>query len=143
MATGIRGSIVPSFPEGWKDEGGACISSSLGADKMCDYSIGIVRASSGLYLYIGKKAPRIEPKKARWLVTDQMPYPQIQHGQELVFSLCERNGELDQTILAVVKTTDTEWHTTARLAYKVNLNTGRFERIPPKGIRCLNEGWGI
>lgn len=142
MATDLIGSIVPPFPEGWKDDGGACISKSLGTDKICDYSIGVLRAPKKLLLYIGKSSQRVDPKKARWIVTDQISFDQLPPGHHVAFALCERRGELDETILAVVKTTDTEWYTDLRSAYKANLNTGRFEKIPPKGIRCLNEGWG-
>lgn len=142
LASDLTGSIVPPFPDGWMDGGGACIAKSLGADKMCEYSIGVLQGPSGLLLYIGKSAPRIELKKARWLVTDQMSFPQTPRDQQVVFSVCELNGEIDETIIAVVKTTDTEWYATVRQAYRANLKTGRFEEIPPKGIRCLNEGWG-
>lgn len=143
MATNLMGSIVPPFPNGWTEESGACISKSLGVDKMCDYSIGVLRSLNGRVLYIGKSTPQIETNEVHWLVTDQMPFPQTPRGQEVVFSSCELNGELNETIIAVVKVTDTEWYTTVRQAYRANLNTGRFEKISTKGIRCLNEGWGI
>lgn len=143
VANDITGTIVPPFPEGWKDHGGACISSSLGPNNNCDYSIGVLERPGQLILYIGKSAPRIDPKKARWLVTDQMPYPKAPTGFQVVYSFCERDGKPDETIIAIVKTTDTEWYTTVRLAYRANLSTGRFEKTSTKGVRCLNEGWGV
>jgi len=143
LAGDITGSIVPPFPEGWKDQGGACIGSSLGHDKICEYSIGVVEEGSQLVLYIGKSAPRIDPKKARWLVTDQMPYPKTPAGLRVVFADCERDGRPDETIIAIVKTTDTEWYNTVRSAFRANLTTGRFETTSTKGVRCRNEGWGV
>jgi hypothetical protein len=136
-------TIVPPFPDGWKDQGGACIAGSLGVEKSCDYSIGVVKKDNHRFLYFGKSAPRTDPKKARWFVTDQMPYPKAPTGFQVVYGLCERNSRRDDTIIAVVKTTDTEWHTVVRSAYKANLETGLFEKISIKGLRCGNEGWGL
>lgn len=136
VAGGLTGTSVPPVPTGWKDQGGACISG-------CDYSIGVLEKSDQLILYIGKSVTRIDPKKARWLITDQMPYPKTPSGFEVVYSLCERNGNPDETIIAVVKTIDAEWYTTVRFAYRANPSTGRFEKISTKGVRCLNDGWGV
>jgi len=103
VANDITGTIVPPFPEGWKDQGGACIGSSLGPNSSCDYSIGVLEKPGQLILYIGKSAPRIDPKKAHWLVTDQIPYPKTPTGFQVVYSLCERDGKPDETIIAIVK----------------------------------------
>lgn len=143
VAGDLTGTIVPPFPDGWKDQGGACIAGSLGVEKTCDYSIGVVEKDNHLVLYFGKSALRTDPKKARWLVTDQMPYPEVPTGFQVVYGLCERNKKPDQTIIAVVKTTDSEWYTAVRSAYKANLDTGRFEKTSIKGLRCGNEGWGV
>jgi hypothetical protein len=143
IAKDLIGSIVPPYPDGLKDEGGACISRSLGADKVCEYSIGVLKGFSGLRLYVGKSAPRTDPKKARWLVTDEMLYPTVPRGHQVVFGNCQRNGQPNDAILAVVKTTDTEWYTVVRFAYEVNLDTGRFEETSPVGIRCYSKEWGL
>lgn len=143
VAGDLTGTIVPPFPDGWKDQGGACIAGSLGAEKICDYSIGVVEKDNHLVLFFGKSAPRTDPMKPRWLVTDQMPYPEAPTGFQVVYNQCERNGKPDQTIVAVIKTANTEWYTVVRSAYKANLDTGRFEKISIKGLRCGNEGWGV
>lgn len=142
-ADNIVGSIVPPFPDGWKDEVGSCITDNFGHDNICEYSIGIVKEASQLILYIGRATSRIDPKKARWLVTDQMPYPNLPKGFHVVIALCERNGRLDETIVATVKTTDTEWYSIVHSAFRANLTTGRFETTTTKGVRCRNEGWGV
>lgn len=74
---------------------------------------------------------------------DQMPFPEIRKGEEVVYGMCERNGAVDQTILAVAKTEDAELYTKIRVAYQANLETERFESIPTAGIGCANEGWGL
>src|SRR3989442_12222534 len=143
LAGDIRGSIVPPFPKGWKDQGGACIGGPLGFDKICEYSIGVLEEGSQLVLYIGKSAPPIDAKTPRWLVTDQMPYPKAPAGFHVVLGSCERDGTRDETIIAIVKTTDTEGYDTVRSAFHRNLSTGRFERTSTTGMRCRNEGWGV
>lgn len=142
-ANDITGAVVPSFPGGWQYHGDACIGASLSRNKSCDYSIGVLEKPGQLILYIGKSATRIDPKKVRWIVTDQMPYARTPTGFQVVYSLCERNGKADETIIAIVKTTDTEWYTNVRFSYRANLSTGRFEKTSTKGVRCLNEGWGV
>ncbi|HZW13450.1 MAG TPA: hypothetical protein VFF81_09700 [Noviherbaspirillum sp.] len=142
MAENLVGSIVPPYPEGFRDGGGACISKALGDKNICQYSLGILRRRGEHLLYLGKSAPRIDPKKARWTVTDQLSIKDVPRGHDISFGLCEQNGVQDETILAIVKITDTDWFTNVHSAYKVNLTTERFEKIPTKGIRCLNEGWG-
>ena len=143
VAGDLIGTIVPPFPEGWRNQGGACIAGGLGIEKSCDYSIGVVEIANQLVLYFGKSAPRIDPKKARWLVTDQMPHPEVPSGFQVVYGLCERNGKPDETIIAIVKTTETEWYTVVRSAYKANFDTGRFEKTSIKGLRCGNDGSGL
>ena len=70
--------------DGSIDNGGACITGSLGIEKTCDYSIGVVEKDNNLVLYFGKSAPRKDPKKALWLVTDPMPYPEAPSGFQVV-----------------------------------------------------------
>lgn len=135
-ATEIVGSIVPPFPKGWQHEGGSCIAN-------CNFSIGELRTPYGLAFFLGKSVHRVNSKKAHWLVLDQMPFPKTPNGYQVVYSLCERYGKSDDTIIAIVKTTDTEWYSTVFRAYKANLNIGRFQTTSTRGIRCLNDGWGV
>jgi hypothetical protein len=74
-------------------------------------------------------------------VSDQMPFPKEPWGFSLVHPDCEANGKPDDTVLAVVKKTEDEWFTTVHSAYRVNLATGRFVKIPAKGVRCHNPWW--
>ncbi|GAB3550099.1 hypothetical protein GCM10027343_32740 [Noviherbaspirillum agri] len=142
QAENLVGSVVPPYPTGFRDGGGACISKTVGEKNVCQYSIGILRKRGVHLLYLGKAAPRSDPKKARWTVTDQMSIKDIPHGHDIAYGLCEQNGVQDEAILAIVKITNTDWFTSVRNAYKVNLETERFEKVPVTGIRCINEGWG-
>lgn len=143
IASEISGTIVPPFPERWKNLGGACIAASLGVDKYCDYSIGVLENVKQRILYFGKLVPNSNAKKAQWLIIDEMSYPVTQLGFQVIYGLCERNRKIDETIIATVKSTDTEWYTTVKLAYRANLKTEHIEKISINEIRCLNEGWGL
>jgi hypothetical protein len=110
---------------------------------MCEHSIGVVKGPQGLALYVGKAVPREGMNKPLWLVTDEMLYPNAPKGFQTVIAACQRNMKRDETILAVVKTADTKWYTSVRAAYRVDLESGTFRKIPTKGIRCENEGWGV
>lgn len=139
----LSGTFVPPFPDGMKEESAACIASALGPERVCDYSIGLLRTPGGLLFYLGKSAPRVDPKNPRWLIMDQMPFPEKSKGEEVVYGMCERNGAIDQTILAVAKREDAELYTKVRVAYRANLKTERFEAIPTAGIACVDDGWGL
>lgn len=143
QASNLIGRIVPPYPDEWISQGGACIAGKLGIKRSCDYSIGILKNLDQLHIFFGKSAPRINPKKARWFVTDLMPYPKTPAGFHVVYGFCERDGSPDASIIAVVKTTDSEWFSNVQTAYRANMNTGRFEESSIKGVRCRNEGWGV
>jgi hypothetical protein len=141
----IIGTIVPPYPDGWKGKLGACISHSLGTERICDFSVGISESTNGSIVYVGRKVSLPQAKDAQWLVTDAVIMPSIPAEHYIASSVCQRNRNQDETIVAVVKPPkkEVEWHNKVYVAYKVNLNTGRFEKISSKGIRCLNEGWGL
>lgn len=136
LAATLVGQTVPPFPENWDEQGGACISRVLGEGRNCDYSIGVLHTPNGPRLYIGKAVPQTETNRPRWLVTDEMPYPQMQKGSELIYSQCERFGKFDETVIAVVKIDAESWFAKIQRAFKANLQTGKFERIASKGVRC-------
>lgn len=134
QAASLTGTMIPPFINGWQDRGGACV-----AD--CAYTIGDVQKGTRRLLYFGKATTRIDPDKARWLVLDEMVYPRAT-GQHVVYGSCQYKGVADETLIALVKTADTEW-LSAKVAYRANITTHQFQKIPPKGIRCANEGWGL
>lgn len=135
-ADNFIGQIIPPYSTGWEDEGGWCL------DSECRYNIGVLNKANQRVLYFGKTAPSND-KLPHWLVVDQMPYPEIPANFELASAACEINGKSDLSIIAVVKSTDTEWHNQVRFAYKANTATLQFETISTKGIRCQNNAWGL
>lgn len=142
VAGELIGTIVPPFPDGWNELSGACISEISSMESTCAYSISIEKDSNNQRtILFGKSMPRIDQAIPRWLIIDQMPYPRVPLGFHISYGECETNGNRDQSIIAVVQTTNTEWYTIVRQAYRANLNSGRLEKISTHGIRCRNEGW--
>ncbi|NTV94482.1 MAG: hypothetical protein HGA75_03595 [Thiobacillus sp.] len=139
----LIGTVVPPYPHGVESKGGACISDPAAPERSCAFGIELMRENGSLYLYLQKTAPQVEPNKPRWLILDRMPYPRTKPGEDVIFAMCELDGKPDQSLIAVVRRDDTEWHTAITKAFRGNLVKERFERTSTAGIRCVNQGWGI
>lgn len=139
----LVGATVPPFPTGWYDESGMCIGSGLGQDQLCAFNLGVIKKGAQRWLYIGKAASSSTTGKPRWLVTDQMAYPAAPKGFHVEIVPCQRDGEPAVTTVAIVQTTNSEWYTRVRAAYRANLATGLFETVASQGMRCLNAGAGV
>lgn len=102
---GLVGDRIPPHPIGLEDSGGACIgSTAIGAERACDYSVGIPGGAG---------------------------------------ATCTDNGKSDDTILAAVQVTDTEWLEQLVWARRYDLETGRFVLHPTANVRCYNDSWGL
>jgi hypothetical protein len=131
----LIGTVIPPYPAGWKHLGGACLTYR----ETCDFAISDLKSPSATYVVIGKSARSNDPREPRWLVTDILQ-PRVPAGHHIESADCRLNGKIDGTILAVVKTTDTEWFKNVLVAYRVKLPAGRFEKISTKGVQCARLG---
>lgn len=139
LADGLVGSTIPPYPAGVVHEQGACI-----AD--CDFSIGILEDASSTpkTLFGARLAGRDESGKARWTVTDALPFPALPEGYLLAMSTCEVDGKQDETIVAAVRGSEVEeWLEDVIWASRFDPATGKFVERASTGVRCLNEGWGL
>lgn len=140
LADGLVGSTIPPFPDGVvHEQQGACI-----AD--CDFSIGILGDSSDVpaTLYGARLAGRDDAGKARWTVTDAVPFPPLPEDYFLALTTCEVDGKKDETIVAAVRGSEVEeWLEDVMWAQRFDVATGKFVEHASAGVRCLNEGWGL
>ncbi|WP_020396524.1 hypothetical protein [Thiolinea disciformis] len=136
LADSLIGSRVPPYPKPWKVEGGTCLLN-------CTYNIGVLKKAEQRLLYLGKALPKSNANDVRWQILDVMPYPELPKGYELAEMACEVNGVADPSVMAIVKTAETEWLDQVRFAYKANTEQGAFETISTQGIRCGNLAWGL
>ena len=145
-AEDLVGVTIPPYPAGLVNEQGACIAGVLGgAARECDFSIGILEDASSIpqTLFGARLAGRDEKGRARWTITDVVPYPVLPEGYFLAMTTCESDGRKDETIVAVVRGEDTEWLADVLWARRYDLATQKFVDQPSSGLRCLNEGWGL
>lgn len=144
-AADLKGSEVPPYPDNLKEVFGACVGGPPSTPDICDYSIGALEGPKGapLYLYAGKFLRHDDKGTPYWLLADVVPYPKFRKGYRLVVSTCRQNGVDDRTIVAVVKAVDEEWYKDVTQAYKLDFERQKFVPLKPKGIVCLNEGWGV
>jgi hypothetical protein len=146
LAEGLVGSTIPPYPAGLLHTQGACIARALqdAADE-CDFSIGILEDSSGLpvTLFGARIAGHDDAGRARWTVTDALPYPALPEGYLLAIGTCESDGRKDETIVAAVRATQDEWLADVIWARRYAVGTQKFVEHPGRGVRCLNEGWGL
>ena len=139
LAEGLVGSTIPPYPSGLVHNQGACI-----VDE-CDFSIGILEDSSGLpkTLFAARIAGHDDAGRARWTITDAMPYPALPEGYLLAIATCESDGKKDETIVGAVRLTQNEWLADVIWARRYAVGTEKFVEHPGRGVRCLNEGWGL
>jgi hypothetical protein len=137
-ADDLVGSTIPPYPAGLVNEQGACV-------RECDFSIGILEDASSVpkSLFGARLAGRDDKGRARWTITDVVPYPILPEGYYLAMTTCESDGRKDETIVAVVRGEDTEWLADVLWARRYDLDTQKFVDQPSTGVRCLNEGWGL
>jgi hypothetical protein len=147
LADGLVGATVPPYPVGFGNEqGGACIAQALGIARECDFSVGILEDASSVptTLFGGRLAGRDDKGRARWTVTDAVPYPALPEGYFLAIATCEADGKKDETIVAVVRAVEEEeWLADVLWARRFDLDAQKFVDQPSEGVRCLNEGWGL
>jgi hypothetical protein len=79
-----------------------------------------------------------------WEVKDVMVLPRLPRKQVLAYYGCLLNNRADNEIAAVLDyEPDVEYFTRARRTWRANRQTGKFEVIPTKGVKCENLGFGM
>jgi hypothetical protein len=68
--------------------------------------------------------------------------PQLREGETYALG-CSVNGKPDPEVVVYAKRTDKEFHTEITHAWRANRRLEKFEKISPKGIKCVNEGFGV
>lgn len=140
----VASEPVPPYPAGLKQKSGFCVGDP-DSDDTCSHSIAFLGYEDQQPVVI--VAQRFHDRvgqRARWRVTDEMPYPHLRKDEQLAVSICERDGVLDPKLMAiVVDGGDVEWYSDVRTAWRLDGESGRFTQLPTEGIRCMNEGWGL
>ncbi len=149
-AAELIGSTVPPYPDGLIEQSGACIAQSRGPEHECDYSVGVLGSEEGKpRVIVGTRMTgRDDQQKARWIVTDTLPYPDLPEGYLLAIASCQVDGKDDQTIIAVVLNAEEEWLETlsvgAPVRYEQREVRGAADlrrSVPERSRGALNVSW--
>lgn len=83
--------------------------------------------------------------EAQWEVVSIMRLPRLEPGDLFAGGICGINDQSDRRIAAiVVPEADLEpAHRSIRAAWITNLAERRFDPIPPAGVWCENEAYGL
>jgi hypothetical protein len=82
----------------------------------------------------------ISGEKVKYKLLDTLHIGHIKSNQAIIFTTCRLNKKTDDKIVALVKTEDKEYFKKVFKAWRVNIQTNRFETIAVKKVDCLNEG---
>lgn len=145
----LVGQVVPPYPEGLEDVGGSCVSDSSDPLRVCDYAITVLASALAdahlepepRYLIAGRMAGR-DGARARWRITDAVPYPRVDPGYYLQFGTCRFNGQDDGRVAAIVRQHGMqEWLKDVAWAGRLELPSGQFTVLDVKAVDCINEAY--
>lgn len=149
-AGGWRDSVVPPYPSGVRELGGACIGEGNSGEAICAVSVAVVKdEQSGVKTILAVRRLHHPDGRAVGgdrpldLVTDALePAALDDDATDIVIGLCQRDGHDDSRIVAIVRPDpDIEWYTRLPGAWRLDAD-GRFSAIEAADVRCLNEGYG-
>jgi hypothetical protein len=124
-------------------EQGACVATSLGPGRECDYSIAFAPGVPGKPEWI--RARRFEKVDSRgnltWATTDEIVRPVVPHGYRLMYMSCALDGAWDQTLIVVARDMPVEglWRDVL-WAKRLDLVSGKFVPVTPASVFCISEG---
>ena len=131
----------PTQPKGIKYIGGALIS-EVNEEK--EYGIAEMQKGRVRVLWFEYLTRRDDKGSPYWELKDALLIPRYPKSQILTYSFCWTNNQPDKEIVAIVDhQSGVEYFTRVRKAWRANRQTGKFEVIPTKGIKCENEGAGL
>lgn len=149
-AADLVGRVMPPYPEGLEELGGSCVSASAERAHVCDYSVGVLASSSPeaagpsvpRYVVAGRLAGR-DGLRARWEITDAVPYPAGRQDYYLQFGTCRVDGRDDPRVAAIVRQHDTttEWLKDVAWAGRLRLPDARFDVLDARAVDCINEAY--
>lgn len=137
-------ALVPPYPAGLQEFSGFCVGDP-NSEETCSHSIAFLgHKDHPPVVIVAQRFHGRVGQHARWLVTDEMPYPHLREDEQLAVGICERAGHLDPKVMAIVADGgDVEWYADVRVAWRLDGELGRFTQVPGAGIRCMNEGFGL
>ena len=147
----LVGRTMPPYPDGLREVGGICLADSRNPGAVCDYSIGLLAdigndpeaAAVMRYVVAGRIQGR-DGTVALWKITDALPYPAVARDYYWQAGSCRVDREEDSKVIAVVRhDLEQEYSGDVAWARGLDLESGKFVKVDPKRVDCLNEGYGL
>lgn len=127
----------PTQPKGVKYVSGALISER---NDEKEYGISEVHKGRVKALWFERLARRDERGIPYWELLDVLVAPPHTGKQILVYASCRLKNQYNPEIVALVDNQPSEeFLTRVRKAWRANRQTGKFEVLPTKGIKCTNQ----
>ena len=134
------GDVVPPFPDGIENYGGACAYHPGSAD-ICAMSVGDLSIENGeaIAVFAGKRSGYDAEGRAFWEITDIVELPPIEEGYFFDHSLCvSEDSDRHHPVAIVRNEEDVAYLTDIAWAMALDLETGLFVDIDPDGLTCEN-----
>jgi hypothetical protein len=126
--------------QGWEDFGGGLIIEPIWYSQY--------QHKDGTSLVLANVAQPLRPgaMQTRFRIADILLIPALPKGQEISY-FCRVSGQgTTRAIVAVIQPdydNEVEWWKDVRQAWTISLTSGQVTSIDPKGLECVNEGWGL
>jgi hypothetical protein len=139
-ATFYVGLRYDSIPSRLQYEGGAVLPrGALGAN--ADYDFAHVKTPRGDMVWLDTIDIRKNKRTPTRIVRAELVIPPLANDERLFMASCDANGKFDSRVIAiVVNEPGATRFTKIRQAWRVSVQTGRFDIIPLAGVTCEDPG---
>jgi hypothetical protein len=139
-----RGRRHPPLPDSAESLAGYL----LGADVLGGHAVEHLRIGIREYLLLSRGLGRDSSGKAAWEILDAVALPPRPADLEIALGTCGRGvgpaWNADSEVIAYVRPElAKEFWAGVAVAWRASRATGRFEPEPVRGLRCINEGYGL
>ena len=107
-----------------------------------EYAISLQARGADTVLLLERLTARTRQGVPNFVVDAAVRQPRLANGEALSLGTCRRDGQVDDTIIAVVAATDSEVYRRVKAAWRADTAGRRFVPLSTRGIDCVNEGYG-
>jgi hypothetical protein len=121
-----------TLPNGVRDLGGGLLSNM-------NYGVSRFTRDKKYMLWLEKITSRDAKGVPTWVVKDVLSFDNLKKNQEFHFShssICRQNGKENLDLVVLTEFSPSKKTYQVISAWRANIKTGKFEKIPEKGIIC-------
>jgi len=148
-ASALIGQIVPPYPDGLTEIGGACVPGGEGYEHVCDFGIAMVGSGAGggqsamaRYAVASRKVASTGADP-RWEVLDAVDAPALQPGYDLQMGGCKLDGKDAAGLFAAVRYGEGDQGTDIRWVRHFDTAAGKLVDVEIARVTCANPAAGV